>query len=490
MIEVNKYDLQFEKVYAFLMQQLQQDLPGHLTYHNAIHTKEVVEATAILASSEAVKEEEEMLLKTAALFHDAGFLRTYANHEEASCIIARESLPQFGYSTEQIDDICRIIMVTKLPQVPANKLESIMCDADLHYIGTDQFFSNAENLFKEFKYHGVVKNRMEWNEKQNRFLKAHRFFTPAAKKLYAAGKEANLKSLSNQSSTHTVHSTYLLLQDLFLMILGVVIAGFALKGFLVPNNFLDGGVTGLSLLIHELYHFNLAYLVLVLNLPLIIAGYFSVSKQFAFKTFVSVILLGLCLLLLPYPVITSDKLLISVFGGIFLGLGIGLTMRAGCALDGIEVLALYTLKRTSFTITEIILGFNIIIFSIAAFKFGLETALYSVLTFLAASRMIDYVVEGIQAYTGVTIISGESEMIKHKLVNELGRGITVYKGERGFLPGKFEVSTNCDIIFTVVTRLELRKLKNLVYEADPKAFVFANTIREASGGIIKRRHIH
>jgi len=201
-------------------------------------------------------------------------------------------------------------------------------------------------------------------------------------------------------------------------------------------------------------------------------------------------MLGLCVLLIPYPVITSDKLLISIFGGMFLGLGIGLTMRAGGALDGIEVLALYTVKKTSFTITEIILAFNIIIFSVAALKFGLETALYSVLTYLAASKMIDYVVEGIQAYTGVTIISAESETIKHSLVNKLGRGITVYKGERGFLPGKFEISTECDIIFTVVTRLELRKLKNLVYDADPKAFVYATTIKEASGGIIKRRNTH
>jgi uncharacterized membrane-anchored protein YitT (DUF2179 family) len=162
----------------------------------------------------------------------------------------------------------------------------------------------------------------------------------------------------------------------------------------------------------------------------------------------------------------------------------------GAALDGIEVLAVYTLKRTSFTITEIILGINIIIFTIAGFRFGIETALYSILTYFTATRCIDYVVEGSQAYTGVTIVSGKSEAIKYQLVNKLGRGITVYKGERGFLPGKYDVSAECDIIFTVITRLELRKLKNLVYDVDPKAFVFANTIKEASGGIIKWRHSH
>jgi uncharacterized membrane-anchored protein YitT (DUF2179 family) len=188
--------------------------------------------------------------------------------------------------------------------------------------------------------------------------------------------------------------------------------------------------------------------------------------------------------------VTDDKLLISIFGGAFLGIGVGLIMRTGAALDGIEVLAVYTLKRTSFTITEIILGINIIIFTIAGFRFGIQTALYSVLTYFTATRCIDYVVEGLQAYTGVTIVSGNSEAIKYQLVNKFGRGITIYKGERGFLPGKYEISADCDIIFTVITRLEMRKLKNLLYHVDPKAFVFATTIKEASGGIIKRRQHH
>ena len=184
------------------------------------------------------------------------------------------------------------------------------------------------------------------------------------------------------------------------------------------------------------------------------------------------------------------SLIVAVFGGAFLGIGIGLVMRAGAALDGIEVLAFYTMKRTSFTITEIVLGINIIIFSVAALKFGIETSLYSVLTYFAATKTIDYVVEGLQAYTGMTIISSKSEEIKHQLVNNLGRGITVYKGERGFLPGKFDVIADCDIIYTVVTRLEMRKLKNLIYEIDSEAFVFANTIKEASDGIIKSRVKH
>ena len=277
------------------------------------------------------------------------------------------------------------------------------------------------------------------------------------------------------------------IKEVIFIILGVITAAFALKGFLVPNNFFDGGVSGISLLIHEIYHYNLAYVILIVNIPFLIIGAYVVNRQFAIKTFISIVLLGLCLNYMPYPVITSDKLLVSIFGGFFLGVGIGLTMRAGCALDGVEVLGLYTGKRSSFTVTEIIFAINVVIFLIAAFKFGLPTSLYSMLTYFTASKTVDYVVEGIEAYTGVTIISSQSEEIKNRLVNELGRGITVYKGERGYLPGSFDIHSDVDIIFTVVTRLEMRKLKNLVSNVDAKAFVFASTIKEASGGVMKRR---
>jgi uncharacterized membrane-anchored protein YitT (DUF2179 family) len=238
------------------------------------------------------------------------------------------------------------------------------------------------------------------------------------------------------------------------------------------------------------YNFPLGYVIVLANLPFIAISFFSINKGFAFKTFFTVVLLGICLLYPEFPVITNDKLLISIFGGFFLGVGIGLTMRAGCAVDGIEVLALYTLRRSSFTISEIILGINIIIFSLAATQFGIQTALYSMLTYFTASQTIDYVIEGMNAFTGVTIISGKSELIKFSLVNDLKRGITIYKGERGYLPGKFDVHDDCDIIFTVISRLELRKLKNMVTEIDPNAFVFASTIKETSGGIIRKRHLH
>lgn len=281
-----------------------------------------------------------------------------------------------------------------------------------------------------------------------------------------------------------------ILQDFIYITLGILFCGFAMKGFLVPNKFIDGGVTGISLLLHEVFHYNLGVSIVLINIPFIIMGAFQVNKRFAWKTLASVTALAFCLQFLEFPVITQDKPLASIFGGFFLGVGIGLGMRAGCAIDGMEVLALYTLKKTGFTISEIILGMNAVIFLIAASHFGLEVALYAMLTYYVATRTTDYVVEGLEEFTGVTIISGKSEVIKEKLVLEMGRGITIYKGERGFLKDSYEVSQDCDIVFTVITRLEVRRLRNVVHELDPKAFIFTNTIKEASGGVLKRHAKH
>lgn len=278
--------------------------------------------------------------------------------------------------------------------------------------------------------------------------------------------------------------------DTVYTVLGILFCGFALKSFMIPNKFFDGGVTGMALLIHELYHLNIAYVIVLANVPFIIMGMYQVNRVFAFRTVAAILGLGLCLLYVPYEPITSDKLLVSIFGGVFMGIGVGLAIRGGCALDGIEVLALYTGKRISFTISEIILGINIVIFLIAAIEVTLPTALYSILTYYTASRTINFVIEGLEEYTGVTIISSESEEVKRRLVMELGRGITVYKGERGFLKESFDVNHPVDIVYTVVTRLEVRRLRNLVHDIDPKAFVFTSTIKEAAGGVLKRRARH
>ena len=486
--------MQFEALYKAVMDKLANSLPAYLTYHNAAHTQKVLAAAIEIGQTERLSEEELVLLKTAALLHDIGFVQNHENHEELSCKYAQKALPEFGYSDAQIQQVCSMILATRMPQTPHNIMAQILCDADLYYLGSDTYAADAEQLKFEMLKLGLIHEQTDWLSLQVKFLSEHKYFTNYASVHQGPGKQKNLEILlqsQEKLQQKTTHSKeLLLLQDGALMLLGVLLAAVGLKGFLVPNHFFDGGVTGMSLLVHEIWHLNLGAVLFLMNLPLMIAGYFSVGAKFAYRMALAVILLGVALHFLPVFALTADKLLISIFGGVFLGTGVGLVMRSGTALDGIEVVALYTVKRTSFTVIEIIFGINVMIFSIAAFKFGIETALYSILTYFTATRCIDYVVEGIQAYTGVTIISAKSEVIKYQLVNKMGKGITVYRGERGFLPGKFEISSDCDIIFTVITRLELRRLKNLVAEIDPQAFVFANTIKEASGGVIKRKRAH
>ena len=285
-------------------------------------------------------------------------------------------------------------------------------------------------------------------------------------------------TLSNRSKV--------IIEDLGFSIAGVLLSAYALKGFLVPNLFLGGGITGISILLNQFFHFNFSIILILANLPLIILGGYLVNKRFAYKTLACIVGLALCMEFINFPKATSDPSLISAFGGVFLGLGIGMAMKGGCALDGIEIIALYTIRKSGFTISEIIFAINVVIFLVAALNFGMDIALNSILTYYTASQAINFVVEGMEEYTGVTIISGQSDAVKRTLVMDLGRGITVYKGERGFMKESFETSQDCDIVFTVITRLEVRRLKNLVYRIDPKAFVFTNSIKEAAGGILKR----
>jgi uncharacterized membrane-anchored protein YitT (DUF2179 family) len=231
--------------------------------------------------------------------------------------------------------------------------------------------------------------------------------------------------------------------------------------------------------------------IVLTNVPFIIFGAIQIGKNFAIKTLLAMMLLGLALWFIPFQPISADKLIVSVFGGFFIGLGVGLGMHGGCALDGIEILASYTWKRMGFSLSEIIMGLNTIIFLIAATFFGLEVAFYSMLTYFVATKTIDYVVEGIEEFTGVTIVSaGKSDEIKEFLVEELGKGITVYKGERGFLKGNISESHPVDIIYTVVTRLEVRKIRNSMHDIDHKAFIFTSSIKEATGGILKQKARH
>lgn len=216
-----------------------------------------------------------------------------------------------------------------------------------------------------------------------------------------------------------------LFKDIVFISIGILSAGFGLKGFLLPNGFIDGGVTGISLLIEVLTNYSLPVLIVIINLPFIILGYFQIGKSFAINSVVAIIGLAIALVAIEYPIITSDKLLVAVFGGFFLGGGIGLTVRGGGVLDGTEVLAIYLSRKTGLTIGDLILIFNIFIFSIAAYLLSIETALYSILTYLAASKTVDFVIEGVEEYIGVTIISTHSEEIKVMIIEKMGRGVTI-----------------------------------------------------------------
>jgi uncharacterized membrane-anchored protein YitT (DUF2179 family) len=282
------------------------------------------------------------------------------------------------------------------------------------------------------------------------------------------------------------------IKGVLLIILGIFSASFGLKSFLIPNHFIDGGVTGISMLISFSAKIPLSVLIFIINVPFIILAFSQISKYFAIKTLIAIAGLSLVLATVNFPVITHDKLLIAIFGGLFLGAGVGLSVRGGSVLDGTEILALYIGRKIETSIGDMILIFNVIIFCCAAFILGIEPALYSILTYLAASKTIDYLVEGVEEYTGITIISEKSTKIKRVLTIKLGRGITIYKGKRSII-GKhpdIEGVTDMDILFTIVTKLEIGKVKKLVREVDENAFIYYFPISNAKGGVLKRRPLH
>lgn len=279
-----------------------------------------------------------------------------------------------------------------------------------------------------------------------------------------------------------------LAEDIFLILLGILSAGFGLKGFLLPNHFLDGGATGISLLISIISPINIAVILMLVNAPFILIGYRIIDKVFALKTACAIVGLALAITFLPYPEITNDKLLVAVFGGFFLGLGIGLSVRGGAVIDGSEVLAIAISRKTELSIGDVILLINVLIFASAAWLLSVETALYAMLTYLAASKTVDFIIEGIEEYTGVTIISVKSDKIIDSIIKKMGRGITVYKGESGH--GKSgKKFYDMKIIYTIVTRLEVNKLKLEIEKIDPNAFVVMSSVKDMKGGMIKKRRL-
>jgi len=277
---------------------------------------------------------------------------------------------------------------------------------------------------------------------------------------------------------------------LFYMVLGVLLAVIALQGFMIPNHFLDGGVTGISILLHEIFHINISIFLIIINLPFLYIGYQKIGKNFAIQSLLAVLLLALLMNVLDIPKVTEDKILIAVFGGFLIGLGVGFVIKGGGVIDGLEVIADYTNKKSGFSTSEIILFINSLLFLSVAFYFGPESAMYSILTYFTATRTSDYVVDGFEEYTALTIISREHELVKSIIVNDFNKAISVYKGERGYLPGSFDIKSDCDIVMTIVTRLEIHRIKQAIAEADPTAFFYVQSIKEVTGGMVKQKRKH
>jgi uncharacterized membrane-anchored protein YitT (DUF2179 family) len=276
-----------------------------------------------------------------------------------------------------------------------------------------------------------------------------------------------------------------LFRDIVLTILGIFSAAFGLESFLLPNKFIDGGATGISLLLSELTPLSLPVFLVLVNLPFILMGTRLIGVRFAIKTALAILGLALVVATVHFPEVTHDKLLVAAFGGFFLGAGIGLAVRSGCVIDGTEILALYLSRRFRTTMGDIITLVNIMIFSAAAYFLSIDSALYSMITYLAASRTVDFVIEGIEEYTGITIVSVHSEEIRKMIVEKLGRGITVFTGKRGF--GKTGHTRDIEILFTAITRLEISKLSSEIQKIDPNAFVVMNSLKDIQGGLVKRR---
>lgn len=298
------------------------------------------------------------------------------------------------------------------------------------------------------------------------------------------------KKLTPKQFNKEVESTEIeiiyFLRNIFLIVAGVASASFGLGSFLLPNSFIDGGVTGISLLVEEVTGISLSILLVVINLPFILLGAKTIGKRFALKSILAIALLAFIVHAIHYPIITSDKLLIAVFGGFFLGLGIGLAMRGGAVIDGTEVLAVYISRYTGMSIGDVILVFNIVIFSFGAYILSIETALYAILTYLAASKTVDFVIDGVEEYIGVTIITELSEDVRLAIIEKLGRACTIYQGKKGYAK-RGEMLKETDIVFAVITRLELARFKKEIDKVDKDAFMIMNSIKDTKGGMIKKR---
>ena len=266
---------------------------------------------------------------------------------------------------------------------------------------------------------------------------------------------------------------------------GILSAGMGLHGFLLSSRFIDGGVTGISMLLAEVAGWPIALLIPVFNLPFIALGYRQMGRAFAVRSALAIAGLAVCLAVIHFPDVTHDRLLTAVFGGFFIGAGVGLAMRGGAVLDGTEIAALLISRRSSLLrVGDVILGLNVVIFLCAAFFLGVESALYSILTYVAASRTLEFILHGIEEYHAVTIVSDASEAIRHAVTEGLGRAVTVLHGHGG------ATGQPRQVLYCVVTRLEIGKIRTIALELDRGAFLVVHALSDVHGGRVKRPPLH
>lgn len=266
--------------------------------------------------------------------------------------------------------------------------------------------------------------------------------------------------------------------------IGILLASIGLKGFLLPNGFLDGGVTGIAILISKLYDVNMSLILIAVSIPFLILAWFTLTRRILIKSVLSIVILAIFIHFENFQSVTGDKLLIAIFGGIFLGAGIGLTIKNGAVLDGSEILGIFINNRLGISIGKTILFFNIILFGITTLLLSVEVAMYSILTFLVTAKVIDLMVEGFEDYIGLMIVSEKVDDIEKELIDNIGVGMTLYKGSKGF--GKRGIQAERDIIHTVINRIDIRRTYNMIDVIDKNAFIIEFDVNNIKGGILKK----
>lgn len=291
--------------------------------------------------------------------------------------------------------------------------------------------------------------------------------------------------IAKAKKKHTKASKANLIKRIILIIFGACFVGVGLEVFLVPNNIIDGGIVGISIILSHLTGIKLGLFLFFLNIPFLILGYKIIGKTFTLSTLLGVVIMSISTSFLhSVPALTDDPFLAAVFGGIILGIGVGLVIRNGGSLDGTEIVAIVFNKKLPFSVGETVMFFNIFILGSAGFIFGWEQAMYSLIAYFIAFKLIDITMLGLDESYAVWIISEKYEEIGDALLARLGRGVTYFNGEGGY------TGDNKKVVFCVITRIEEAKLEMIIEEIDPSAFLAVGVINNVKGGNFIKRNVH